>query len=240
MAKICFKSKSIFFHVPKNAGTSLTVFFGRCGWNTFRYSPIDGPSDTISPDYKYSKGCCIRVRENMKQIAAHNDLEREQGKTIPYFAKNMNSSELQMVKKIDHNTWGDFYKFAFVRNPWDRLISAWKNRVTSIPTFEKFLDYLPFDKRLTDAYWHTMPQYDHLYDEQGKRLVQDIFKYEELDVCVNRIKLKLELPDFSIDKKWNSSGVRKRYSEYYTKTEQIEKVAKIYEKDINQFNYKYR
>jgi hypothetical protein len=139
----------------------------------------------------------------------------------------------------------DYFKFAFVRNPWDRLVSCWTNRVREINYF-----------KFTEAQLETMSRFENF-----------VTYVEGLDIanCNRHLQLQCRLMDLrevnfigrlesfaegfrivcnqlgvecaSIESR-NVSGERKPYQEYYT-PELQERVSKIYQRDIQIFGYEF-
>lgn len=150
----------------------------------------------------------------------------------------------------------EFYKFTFVRNPWDRLHSGyhyfyrcvgmnahrdhrWANQFLSqLNTFEKFIHELENPKfvNIIKKYDHFRDQRDWLYDpKSGKNLIDFVGRFENLDndfktIC-NYLGIERRLPH---ERKGNGGDFRK----YYTK-KMISIAASVYENDIREFSYKF-
>jgi hypothetical protein len=139
------------------------------------------------------------------------------------------------------------YKFSFVRNPFDRLVSCYKNKIIEennslIQTNYGNLFYkdMPFDEfvynvsnipdLLSDR--HFRSQYSYLY-YKGKLLVDFIGKFENINEDYKIIKEKYNLTDLP---HINKSNEKKNYRDYYSK-ELIELVSVRYKNDIEKFNY---
>lgn len=145
----------------------------------------------------------------------------------------------------------EYFKFCFVRNPWDRLVS-WYNMHKNLKTLSPFPTYTmkntnsfsDFLKKteFTEEYGIKKSIYynqlDYVSDDEGNILVDFIGKYENLNEDFNKIKEKLNLKDIEIPvlNKLRKDG--DDYRKYYT-DEEIALVSKMYEKDINYFNYKF-
>jgi hypothetical protein len=86
-----------------------------------------------------------------------------------------------------------------------------------------------------DKYRHIISQYDFLYDNKGKQLVDFIGRFESLQKDFNFVCGQLNILNSALPHR-NKSRNRKHYSEYYD-LESREFVANLYQKDIKLFNY---
>jgi hypothetical protein len=146
---------------------------------------------------------------------------------------------LDFKREVPH-LYRSYYKFSIVRNPYDRLLSEYY--WTPIPgvgfksgmSKPDFLNYVSmvvknrlfFDNIYND---HFMPQHMFIYDK--KLLVDNVFKYEDLDWTVDFLKRKLNIEmEFP---KLNKSKMKKEgWNE-----RQKERIYKIYKNDFILFNY---
>jgi hypothetical protein len=145
-----------------------------------------------------------------------------------------------------------YFKFTFVRNPFDRLVSCYESKFHK--DIEKGMDILHFDKYLLGilsndngfesfvkkivkipkflADRHFESQYNLIFNKNGECLVDYIGKYEnineEFDVVKKRFNLTA-LPHYNKSKNRN-------WKDYYTK-ETAKLVYEYYKKDIIEFNY---
>ena len=141
----------------------------------------------------------------------------------------------QRLINYTEGSYPDYYKFAFVRNPWDRLVSAWTNKVVhrnafrleyrlhvELQSFDKFVRYISkLDISRSDI--HIRPQI-HAIDLQNINFVGRYESYEE-NVRYVFDALKLPLAELS---KYNISKDKKlAYREYYTDC-LAEKVSVLY------------
>lgn len=151
----------------------------------------------------------------------------------------------------------DFYnrsfKFAFVRNPWDRLVSSYfylssppkwvGNRTTLVSEYinsraDNFLDFvklLSVDKRM-QRWIHMLPQSKFVIKE-GKLMVDFIGRFENLAEDIMVIAKKLDLNDVEVPH-INKSKVREHYSTFYDQYS-IDFVSHFYAQDIEFFKYDY-
>jgi len=146
-----------------------------------------------------------------------------------------------------------FFKFAFVRNPWDRLLSAynfltsggmsegdrlWAERnLSGISGFEEFVKG-HLRKRNIFSSIHFIPQYRFLCRPHSTDVRVDfIGKYESLDRDFRTVREKIglgtagELPHFNRGK----SGAGDYRQAYTRETRDI--VAGVYRQDIELFGY---
>jgi chondroitin 4-sulfotransferase 11 len=143
----------------------------------------------------------------------------------------------------------NYFKFAFVRNPWDRAVSAYSFFKTG--TFSEntkrwgerhLADYPDFGSFVKgwlnpDIIFKTskafMPQYVFVCDKALKPQVDFLGHYEHLqrdfETIRERLGIQAELQHLNASR-------RKDYREYYTK-ETRDIIAELYRKDIEIFGY---
>lgn len=98
----------------------------------------------------------------------------------------------RVMRAIGADLWNECFTFAFVRNPWDRLVSGWQftrqkgKHTLSFAEFVKDLPSLDISQepdaleRAISTHWHAMPQSDHLVVD-GVVAVDFIGHVETLD-----------------------------------------------------------
>lgn len=144
------------------------------------------------------------------------------------------------------NDYDGYFRFAFVRNPWDRLVSCWLNKVvnsnyhqfsaaqlTYMQDFKNYVDYVAKIDVTTYKDPHIRLQAT-LIDMNH---VDFVGRFERFEVDLKKIFSILEMGGIKIYKK-NVTKNRKPYPEYYDEASQ-QKVAEIYRKDIQIFNYQF-
>ena len=146
--------------------------------------------------------------------------------------------ELKMILK---DLYPKYYKFSFVRNPYDRLISEYFwCRIKDVghkfnKTFDEFLDYVEdviknkkFFKPIEND--HFIPQYSFLFFN-NKLLVNNIFKYEDIETVAPLIKKRLKI-------KTTLQHLNKSVKNEITLTqEQKDIIYNLYKIDFETFNY---
>ena len=138
-----------------------------------------------------------------------------------------------------HNIWPNYFKFAFVRNPWDRMISSWswliKTKKIKKMGFKEFVMKYPFKSPGAD--WHTLPQYIHICDKKLHLMVDFIGRFENLNKDFEKICDKINIHKGNLPHKKKTN--HKPYWEYYD-SHTIKRCAEIFKRDIAMFGYKFR
>jgi len=178
---------------------------------------------------------------------------------------HMRMSDYHKYGLLNQEQYNTYFKFTFVRNPWDRIVSEYRYRqYPRIFSFKEFImHHLPVPS-WSDEYCHIIPQYDFIYNMDGVIEVDFVGKFERIQSDFNIICDKLELPTKPLFHKNKSSKTfnlntniienlrfikslinknRRRntfshYTEYYD-NESIDLIAHLYKNDINSFGYQF-
>jgi len=149
----------------------------------------------------------------------------------------------------------NYFTFAVVRNPWERLLSGYLEFVqkphrvgytcggvpiTAFPDFEAFVKGL-YDGGPWMNDPHFRPQFDFIF---GNHIIEYIIFYEELNSGVDIISSKIHITSADLDavtKRYNEKPRQTGhgpYQDYYTEQAK-EWAAAIYKKDIKAFSYEF-
>jgi hypothetical protein len=140
----------------------------------------------------------------------------------------------------------DYFSFAIVRNPWDRLLSEYmyKKKYYDMRLINaNKLSFRDFVYKVQDILSknnphlmisHFIPQYKFIYDENDNLQVDYVGKFENLKEEITKLSNKYNIGFYiNLQKKETN---HKHYSEYYDDdTRAI--IADIYSKDIELFGY---
>lgn len=144
-----------------------------------------------------------------------------------------------------------YFKFTFVRNPWDRLLSAYSflkkgglnhmdqqfcdEVLSGYDTFEKFVMGW-VDKQSVESWVHFIPQYHYVYDSNMNLVVNFVGRFEHFNEDFEKVRSILETG--TPLKHLNKTGEKKAksYRDAYS-PEMAEKVAYVYKTDIELFGY---
>lgn len=152
-------------------------------------------------------------------------------------------------KIYSQNTFNRYFKFTFVRNPYDRIESAYnfliqgginKNDLQFADTHMKsYIDINDFvinylNESSIFSYHHFKPQVWFLKDSSGKLAVDFIGKFENLhedfNYIKNRLGIKSELNHFNKTKKGS-------YKKVFLNSEAKRKIARLYSEDFLKLDY---
>lgn len=166
--------------------------------------------------------------------------------------RNVHPSANEYKQMLGEN-FKNYFKFSFVRNPWDKMKSFYLFRSRSrkqwmkqhnygrLPTFEEFIKNMldiptePYGSKITHTQ-RASNQLDWLTDENENILVDFIGRYETLQSDYEKVCNELKLPSALLPEVNCSGGTH--YSEYYT-SETQEIVATRFQRDIDFFNYNF-
>ncbi len=154
----------------------------------------------------------------------------------------------------------ELYSFAFVRNPWDRLVSCYRDKIGGevsdfthfgksgvarcLERFDTFRADMPFADFVQavaaipdpDADEHFRSQADYLTDHDDRIIVDFIGRYENLQADFAKVARRLKLPIQVLPRL--QSAPSRRYADFYdTNTQAL--VAARYARDIALFNYSF-
>ena len=134
------------------------------------------------------------------------------------------------VKHID-GEYNDYFKFAFVRNPWERMVSYYfMDRYSNGISFLEFVKLIPTRSKLE---YRMLP---YITDSTGKIAVDFLGRYENLQkdfdtMCDKMGVVRRDLLNYN-------KTDHTPYADYYDE-ESYELVSKMFADDISEFDYKF-
>ncbi len=154
----------------------------------------------------------------------------------------------------------DYFKFCFVRNPWDRLVSAYSNKISQDPgqndavfengvprIWKKFgvfypgMDFASFAAAVaripdSEAEAHFRSQSAFFKNASGDIPMDFVGRFENLDEDFRLLCQKIGLEEAGLEHRNRSR--RKAYQSYYDdKTRRL--VEERYQEDIRRFGYSF-
>jgi len=153
----------------------------------------------------------------------------------------------QIMLEVGEELFHSYFKFAIVRNPWDKTVSQFEymNKREDLRDFismkenDSFKKYLSLIQKTPHVQWES--QHKFILDENNRSLVDFIGKFESFEDDVYTIldKLKIGRKIFGLRLKkipHTNKSSRSHYRDYYD-AESKEIVQQLYQNDIEQFKY---
>jgi len=189
----------------------------------------------------------IRHGENMDFVFIH--INKTGGTSVisiigKSFRKHLTVKDV--IKYVGQKKWDNVYKFAVIRNPWDRVVSQYKFRTkTNKSNMEEnpisFKEWVTKVFKENDPYYFGkrpqmyIPQVDWLKNKDGKIDIDKIIRFENLNqefkIVADHLGINNTLPHLNATKKAN-------YHDFYDE-ETKDIVSNWFREDIETFNYNF-
>jgi hypothetical protein len=204
---------------------------------------IRGESQVFRPCFQETKSIFIHIPK-----AAGTSIARS------IYGMNVGHRKASDYIAVSDSEFKKYYRFSFVRNPWDRAISAYNfvkqggtSLVQPLPNdIYKSSMFDTFDTFVTEWLQHQdlgkidivfEPQYKYIFDYNDNLLVDFVGKIENIEIDLKKVKsqinIKTELQQL------NKSNRRQEGYKSHYKSETAEIIERLYSNDIALFNYKF-
>lgn len=189
-------------------------------------------------------GVCINVLREKKlniSIVVNASIKRRYKDAL---GDNPACPTAEAVMKFDPKAWGDYFKFSFVRNPFDFEVSDYFWRTRGI---YGRLDFKEFLRRKLDAkiedFEKIVPTPSTnwpIYTVNNELALDFVGRFEELDKDIQYIGEKIGLPLDLKNTPKAKSGIRKsiKSSDFYDE-ESKNMVAALHNLELDFFGYRY-
>ena len=142
--------------------------------------------------------------------------------------------------EIGREKFDTYFKFGFVRNPWDRVVSLYERteglQMKDKMTFDQFVDWIQYS---SSTCIHSSPhryQLDWFVDGSGTLLADFIGRFEKLESDWATVAQKLGLTERLPHRRANPRS--RHYTDYYTpRTREV--IANKFKVDIDYFGYEF-
>ena len=184
------------------------------------------------------------VRRALREHMGSDDLEQvrlyvEKQFPWPDLAKlgHGHISLAQVRPFLDEKDFASFFKFAFVRNPFDRFVSYCAFMTRQIGAFDRdpkgVMRHMLF---IAPPMQHILflPQHSFVTDSDGSLLSDTIGRVEEMQQSYDGICARIGVPSEQLEKA--NSSRHDDYRQYYDQ-QLIDGVAKLYARDLELFGY---
>jgi hypothetical protein len=212
---ISHKHKCIFVEVPKTGSTSIRAILGKAYIPHLNLVEI---KTLMENSWTHFGGRTNRIRSALYEL-------------------------LPRKRKIDigRRQFESYFKFGFVRNPWDRVVSLYERtepiQMKEKMSFEEFVDWIQFSSATCI---HSSPhryQLDWFLDGSGNILADFIGRFERLDEDWAVVADKLGIAEKTLPHTRENPRPR-HYTEYYNpRTRHL--IGQKFRVDIEHFSYQF-
>ena len=179
--------------------------------------------------------CLPRPEGRIAHLKSRAKLERDYQKNVFRAHDDIQAAQ----KRMPAETFKRYFKFAFVRNPWDRLVSEYNfllarpahGRHSRVKKLDGFKQFIRMQIPRKDAY-----QINMLSDRKGKLLMDFVGKLENLQDDWQTVCTRIGIPYQELQRK-NVSD-HSHYQDYYD-SESREMVASHWSREIELFEYSF-
>lgn len=225
---VCHSHRFAFVHVQKAAGASFNAALTSAG---------------LTLEYCYERGVIDLFEGHSHGL----DLLRRFRYDYPFASlSGFAQSHLPAVvlrELVGVDVWDEYFTFAFVRNPWDRMVSTYhylKTLMSKPWAKERHPDNYAMIERSPDfasfLRWSRLTENDMtslLVDNNGVQLVDVVGRFERLAEDVARISERIGIP---LELPHLNTSEHNDYRGYYTPATQAI-VARNFARDIERFEY---
>jgi hypothetical protein len=202
----------LFIHIAKTGGTSIAAALRE----------FCDPPPPVSLTYRLRKILPVRCQID----------------TLP---QPTHASAIWVHSRLGEVTYNKLFSFAVVRNPFDQMVSKYEfvkrsrgHRDSEMANELTFSQYL--ERKASTSYIFRKTQTDHVTNQNGKIIVNQVFRFENLNELTielkNRTGISIErLPHLNSTK-------RKPYTEYYNDSSR-RIVERIFKRDLEKFSYRF-
>jgi hypothetical protein len=216
MCSINHDKKAIFIHIPKNGGTYI--------------------ADILSKNYGFKNYYLQRPDHLLLCKYWDKSVKTHENKLIGTLLYYKTSKNLNKIMNMNEYKWKTYYIFAFVRNPYDRIVSGWNYINKYNINFHSFLKF-GYKTNCWD-YWHVfMSQYEHIKDFNGKINLNYIGKVETLEEDLKLILNNIGIKNIIHKPYKKNTKEHMNYKNYYINNEILEMVNFYIKNDLENLNF---
>ena len=215
-------SKFIFIHIPKNAGQSIT-------------------STLLKYCISNKEKCISNLIGSRRYIQINSKLK--QYLKFSFYNHQFNDHEKALrIKETLGDSYDSYFKFAFVRNPWDWMFSHYMYTIKNVrhyrhkfvkKNFKDFNEYVKYECNNEESKMYNQSSF--IYDSSGRKIVDFVGKFENLSndfqIICDKLNIKESIPHVNQS---NKENYRHHFSDCSKNL-----VRDFYARDIELFNYEF-
>lgn len=246
MCTINHDKKAIFINIPKTGRTYISE-------NLVKYY---GFTEYLDGDYEdeYTLEQIENETFDINKINSKKSFFNKDIGIINYFK---NSKYLNKKINLNDDKWKDYFKFCFVRNPYERVVSGYeyviskamqkaeffKSKRSSLQitplTFEQFLNQNKTSFNDFNYIHVFRNQTFQIIDENNNIFVDYIAKYENIEDEFRYILKKIGFTNDEIEHETEPLNVTKHehFKYYYENNNILNIINNLYNEDFDNFNY---
>lgn len=186
------------------------------------------------------------VRQALREHLGDEDIEQVGlfvNKRFPYEdlarIRHGHLSLAQVRPYLGDDVFASYFKFAFVRNPFDRFVSYCAFMTRANGAFKVrphvVMEHILF-REPPDAHILFQPQYTVLVDDCGRLLADEVGRVESMQQCYDRICERIGIRSCTLEQV--NSSLHGDYRQYYT-PHLARAVATRYARDLELFGYEF-
>lgn len=223
---IAHDRRSIFVHIPKTAGSSITRALAR---------------SSAALDYT-GVGLWPRLRGNPRMSQIVRDLKRIYPINTISGSAEQHLPAVVLRDVLAPGIWEGYFKFAFVRNPWDLVVSTYHylklaceaDAVRAVdPDYANMMSWMTFHDFVCAYPMINLDMSASITDRDGNVIVDFVGRVESIEadfrIICDRLGIDTVLEHVNRTEHLN-------YRQYYTPATQ-EIVRRHFERDIDRFHY---
>jgi len=216
-------NKFLFIHIPKTGGSTIK--------NSLVCENSDHQYTSLGQVLRWRRRHFVPIKQP-KKLIEKDDEDR---------IINYHNTTYRISRSVAINT---YFKFAFVRNPWDRLVSHYYYLVQYWDFLKKhpltFKDWvLNSQSKEGDSFLdnHSITQFNYVSNPKTKELLLDfVGRFENLQEDFDKVCKIIDMPSQKLNV--INTSRHEHYTKYYNEdTKNI--IGDHFRKDVEYFGYKF-
>ncbi|NOD36585.1 MULTISPECIES: sulfotransferase family 2 domain-containing protein [unclassified Ruegeria] len=204
---ISHEHKAIFVHIPKTAGQSIEQVF----------------VDELGLSWENRDDLNLRYNDDPT--------------FGPQQLSHLYADEYVKLGHISQRQWDEYFKFSIVRNPYDRILSEFRYR--DVKTTGPLFWFLrkKYSNDYSDLARHVVSQTRYLFDQNGKCLVDEIIKFEDLNERMPEIFTQIFGQSRALPKRNESPAGKRRFTRDQLSGWNRRAIQRRFREDFKAFGY---